>query len=162
MSKTSERLPEGVMAAMQLANSLNRTSDVGTPEAAPNLPEEEPAVEEEHKAEVDVPPEPEIPTLPTAEEMAARIRSDLANRGKEFRRTHPDLVKRLAEFLGGIHAGSEVFVNNAKKQFNVDEVTECLYGLGYEVRRANAMINSAYGGFWIRWCPADKNDPTLG
>lgn len=102
-----------------------------------------------------------VSVIPTAKEQCDRIARERAAAGRAFREAHPELVDRLAALLSGATAGTSVFVNNSRREYNVDEVVECLAGLGYEVKLSNAMVQNPYGAFRIIWYPDDKAAPEL-
>ena len=112
--------------------------------------------------EQNTPETPETPAIPTASALVERIRGDVMRAGEEFRSTHPELVRRLSELLGSIKCGREIYVENRHREFNVSEVTQCLYGLGYEVKPAHPMVQNDYGAFRIVWWPDNKPNPYLG
>ena len=99
--------------------------------------------------------------FPTALQMKARIETETAARGEEYRKAHPQLTANLMNYLANIHEGEAVLVNaNRRREFIYDEVKQCLEGLGYQVQ-ASANGGMVVGGaspyipFWIRWVPLD-------
>lgn len=104
----------------------------------------------------------ETPEIPTAGAMVERIKADLAEDGKNFRKEHPDLVRRMAELLAGVKCGTEIYIDNRHGEYNIDEVTRCLHGLGYEVKPAHPMVSNPHGAFRILWWLDDKPNPYLG
>lgn len=102
------------------------------------------------------------PTLQTAAAMVSRIKDEVYLHGESFRQEHPELVDKLAALLAGVHRGTEIYVENKRREFNVDDVTACLDGLGYEVKPAHPMVTNAYGPFRITWWPDGKANPFLG
>lgn len=118
---------------------------------------------EKNETETAEPQEPvELPTIPTASQMVERIKTDVAREGETYRKEHPELVRRLSELLGSIKCGREIYIENRRHEFNIDEVTHCLFGLGYEVKPAHPMVNNPYGAFRILWWPETKSNPYLG
>lgn len=103
-----------------------------------------------------------VVTIPTAEQMAHRIRDEVYLNGEEFRKNHPEMVARVAGLLNGIHRGRELFIENKRREFNIDEVTACLDGLGYEVKPAHPMVSNPFGAFRITWWPDNEPNPFLG
>ena len=103
-----------------------------------------------------------LPDIPCAEKLVKRIKDDLYTRGKQFRESHPDVVRRVSDLLANVHCGRDIYVENRHREFNIDEVKECLAGLGYEVKPAHPMVMNPYGAFRIVWWPDDKPNPYLG
>jgi len=99
--------------------------------------------------------------FPTALQMRARIATETAARGEEYRKLHPQLTENLMNYLASIHEGEAVLVNaNRRREFTYDEAKHCLEGLGYQIQ-ASANGGMVVGGaspyipFWIRWVPLD-------
>ena len=99
--------------------------------------------------------------IPTAKEQCERIARDRAAAGEAYRAAHPELVAKLADLLGKATGGQWVFVGNSPREYNIDEVRECLAGLGYEVKVQNPMIQNPYAPFRIVWSPDEKPAPEL-
>ena len=118
---------------------------------------------EKNEIETAEPHEPvELPVIPTAVQMVDRIKNDVAREGETYRKTHPELARRLVVLLGSIKCGREIYIENRGHEFNIDEVTRCLYGLGYEVKPAHPMVNNPHGAFRILWWPETDSNPFLG
>ena len=100
--------------------------------------------------------------LPTATQTVNRIRDEVFLHGEEFRRNHPELVERLAVLLSGVHRGTEIFIENKGREYNMDDVRSCLDGLGYEVHASHLYVNNPFGPFRIVWWPDNKTNPFLG
>lgn len=93
-----------------------------------------------------------VEAIPTADEQCDRILGELSDAGEKFRAEHPELVNRLATLLKGVHRGTNIYVSNGERRFNISEVISCLDGLGYVVEPVNGMVQSEYQPFRIRWC----------
>lgn len=99
--------------------------------------------------------------IPTAKEQCERIARERAAAGEAFRAGHPELVAKLAELLGNVSEGPGVFVGNQHREYNIDEVRQCLAGLGYEVKVQNPMIQNPYAPFRIVWSADERSAPEL-
>lgn len=100
--------------------------------------------------------------IPQASSMVERIKREVLKNGAAYRKEHPEMVNRLAKLLGNIHRGKEIYIENKHKEFNMDEVTICLDGLGYEVKPAHPEWRNPYGAFRILWWPDGEPNPYLG
>jgi hypothetical protein len=105
---------------------------------------------------------PEVPGIPTASETVARIVKEVRADGEQYRKEHPEAVRKVAGLIAGVHRGSEIYVENRHREFSIEEVTRCLHGLGYTVKPAHPMVNNPYGPFRVLWWPDDNMNPYLG
>lgn len=100
--------------------------------------------------------------IPQASSMVERIKQEVLMGGAAFRKAHPELVNKLATLLSGIHRGKEIYIENKHHEYNMDDVTMCLDGLGYEVKPAHPEWRNPYGAFRIVWWPDGEPNPYLG
>jgi hypothetical protein len=102
-------------------------------------------------AEPEEPGDVQIGYIPTAAATCRRIAGRLAISGAEYRESHPQLANELAALINGVERGTEVYVANQTRKFNIHEVRQCLDGLGYTVTAVNAMVNNPHVPFTISW-----------
>ena len=72
----------------------------------------------------------QIGYIPTAAATCRRIAGRLAISGAEYRESHPQLANELAALINGVERGTELYVGNQNRKFNIHEVRQCLDGLG--------------------------------